>query len=237
MSSLKATECTLRCTAEWQPIDIPTDSIGMKRGRRGKSREEVSVNWHDGASLHITRDGLSLRLTSNCTSLLTRLWTSHDISEMEKLTGGSLSVPPFHFSTLALRATSHYHPRPCYPPLLSCHVCNSEGFGGWHSDGVKPDGSHKAGDVVQSNEGCAHAHTCTHTHSYKYTHMQTHSHKRTDTHTLNQSLTLSLLNEQPWIIHHTLAHVHGSYTAPVSNRRLWDFVLFYYHFSRHFPWF
>ena len=68
-----------------------------------------------------------------------------------------------------------------HPPLLSCHVCKSEGFGGWHSDGVKPDGSHKAGDVAQSNEGCTH----THTHTYTHTHVHNHS------------LTLSLLNEQP----------------------------------------
>lgn len=72
------------------------------------------------------------------------------------------------------------------PPLLSCHVCKSEGFGGWHSDGVKPDGSHKAGDVAQSNEGYTHTHTPIHKHS----------------------LTFSLLNEQPWIIHHTHSHMH-----------------------------
>lgn len=122
VSTLKATAYKPRCTAERQPIDIHGDSIGMKRGRRGKSREEVSVNWHDGASLPITRDGLSLRLTSNCTSLLTRLWTSHDISEMEKLTGGSLSVPPFHFSTLALRCHLAPPPPPLLPtpPLLPC---------------------------------------------------------------------------------------------------------------------
>lgn len=164
-----------------------------------KSREEVYVNWHDRASLHITRDGLSLRLTSNCTSLLTRLWTSHDISEMEKLTWGSVCVPPFRFSTLTLHATSHQHPRPCYPPRLSCYVCNSEGFGGWHSDGVKPDGSHKAGDVVQSNEGCAHT--------------RMHAHRHVHTHSISHSHFLSLMNSHELFITHTCTRarlIHSS---------------------------
>lgn len=40
----------------------------------------------------------------------------------------------------------------------------------------------------------------------------THTHARTHTHTLNQSLTLSLLNEQPWIIHHTHLHTRTAHT-------------------------
>lgn len=44
--------------------------------------------------------------------------------------------------------------------------------------------------------------------------MRTHTHARTQphTHTLNQSLTLSLLNEQPWIIHHTHLHTRTAHT-------------------------
>lgn len=75
------------------------------------------------------------------------------------------------------------------PPFLCCHVCESEGCGGWHSYGVKPDGSHKAGDVAQSNVGCTGTSTSAH----------------------NRSLTRSLLNELPWIIHHTQAHAHISH--------------------------
>lgn len=65
-----------------------------------KKEEEVHVNRHDSPSLCIMCDGLSLRFTSNCTSLYTRLWTSHDISEMENLTWGSLPVPLLHTPSL-----------------------------------------------------------------------------------------------------------------------------------------
>lgn len=86
------------------------------------------------------------------------------------------------------------HPHPP-PSPLSCHVCKSASCGGWHSDGVKPDGSHKAGDVAQSNEGGTHTHT--HTNSYTITH----------------SHFLSLMNSHELFITHTRLRTHASRRA------------------------
>lgn len=105
-----------------------------------------------------------------------------------------LPLQPPYLSTLTQHPIHHHHP---LSSLLSCHVCESEGFGGWHSDGVKPDGSHKAGDVAQSDEGCTH----THTHPYTITHLH----------------FLFLMNSHELFITHTCTHAsHRAHTQLLS---------------------
>ncbi len=69
------------------------------------------------------------------------------------------------------------------------------------------------------------------------------AHIHTHPFSITHSHFLPLMNSHELFITHTCALTHtltrlsqGTYTAPVSNRRLCDFSLFYYHFSRHFPW-
>lgn len=137
-------------------------------------------------------DGLSLRFTSNCTSLYTRLWTSHDISEMENLTWGSLPVPllhtPSHIPTLTRDTTYPLSPR--LPPASLAMFARARAMEG--------------GTLMALSQMAA-----TRQATWRSATKGVHTRSRTHTHSISHSHFLSLMNSYELFITHTCTRTHA----------------------------